>query len=307
MTTYNLSDEFRPLIADSVTYALYDFSGELEYRDKERLIQYLATNNIPWTSFREDIIICEYKYKIPEKYLASKIHILMRPNNIVRMSPESYSHIRPYLQKLDGTWCEQLHGYLFAFYKEDPREVLLPLLTEPIFESDRRVARETFQYYPTPAQIARRLIREADIAENDSVLEPSAGQGDLLDYMPVSAKKTVIEINDTNVAILKEKGYTVLQKDFLGHSGATYDKIVMNPPFSNALDVKHIQHAYSLLRQGGTLVAIINENILYFKAEIYKQFRQFLRRVKYDIQCLPVGAFKESGTSINTCILKIYK
>jgi 16S rRNA G1207 methylase RsmC len=36
----------------------------------------------------------------------------------------------------------------------------------------------------------------------------------------------------------------------------TYDRILMNPPFANGADIKHILHAIELLKPGGRLVAI---------------------------------------------------
>lgn len=37
---------------------------------------------------------------------------------------------------------------------------------------------------------------------------------------------------------------------------AKYDKIIMNPPFSHAQDIRHIQRALSLLKPDGLLTAI---------------------------------------------------
>ena len=35
-----------------------------------------------------------------------------------------------------------------------------------------------------------------------------------------------------------------------------YDRIIMNPPFSDGRDIQHVQHAYNLLRPGGRIGAI---------------------------------------------------
>ncbi|WP_390884721.1 hypothetical protein [Hafnia alvei] len=37
---------------------------------------------------------------------------------------------------------------------------------------------------------------------------------------------------------------------------AQYDKIIMNPPFNHAQDIRHIQRALSLLKPEGLLTAI---------------------------------------------------
>ena len=48
------------------------------------------------------------------------------------------------------------------------------------------------------------------------------------------------------------------QAEFLECNGdlGTFDRIVMNPPFENADDIKHIMHALKMLKPGGRLVAI---------------------------------------------------
>ena len=48
------------------------------------------------------------------------------------------------------------------------------------------------------------------------------------------------------------------QADFLECNDdlGTFDRIVMNPPFANADDIKHIMHALKMLKPGGRLVAI---------------------------------------------------
>ena len=42
----------------------------------------------------------------------------------------------------------------------------------------------------------------------------------------------------------------------IGHEGQ-YDRIVMNPPFSEGRWQAHIQHAYELLASGGRMAAVI--------------------------------------------------
>jgi 16S rRNA G1207 methylase RsmC len=36
----------------------------------------------------------------------------------------------------------------------------------------------------------------------------------------------------------------------------TFDRIIMNPPFENAIDIKHIKHALTMLNPGGRIVAL---------------------------------------------------
>ena len=65
----------------------------------------------------------------------------------------------------------------------------------------------------------------------------------------------------TLVDILRAKGYrNVVPGDFMKyldyvgpeHNNAIYDRILMNPPFEHGQDVDHVEHAFNLLKPGGT-------------------------------------------------------
>ena len=110
-----------------------------------------------------------------------------------------------------------------------------------------------------------------------------------------------------NIEILKanviEGRNEFLCLDFLDYNEKKFDRIVMNPPFSNSQDAKHILHAYSLLRDGGTLVSVASSSIQTREGKLYDELRALpIEWIKVD-----GGAFKESGTLVNTVILKISK
>lgn len=88
--------------------------------------------------------------------------------------------------------------------------------------------------------------------------------------------------------------------DFLRCSAETlwgeFDKILMNPPFEDGADIRHIQHARKMLKPGGTLVAICangprQRKVLMDEAEHWED--------------LPAGTFKDQGTMVNTALLVI--
>lgn len=119
---------------------------------------------------------------------------------------------------------------------------------------------KSHQYYPTPENVALAAVELAEIGPRDYCLEPSAGQGGLADYMPKD-KTTCIEISELHCKILLEKGYTVVQGDFIAWSGSVnrtcFDRIIMNPPFSEGRWQAHIEHAATLLNPGCRMVAIL--------------------------------------------------
>lgn len=125
---------------------------------------------------------------------------------------------------------------------------------------------KTHQFYPTPEIISEYVMRTADVKENDKVLEPSAGRGNLLKFLPSNVNKhniTCIEISEIFSKILLTKYPNTLNTDFLKwaekalQTNKRYDKIIMNPPFSDGRCVAHIQSAAKLLNTNGRLVAVL--------------------------------------------------
>lgn len=130
------------------------------------------------------------------------------------------------------------------------------------------------QLFPTPRDVAERMIELADIRPGQKVLEPSAGTGMLLGAMggrmfnePRIGSVTdgavlAVEISAPLAERLKSEFPLthVVTGDFLecgSHNlGGDFDRIVMNPPFKDGADIKHIRHAMTMLRPGGRLVAI---------------------------------------------------
>jgi hypothetical protein len=91
--------------------------------------------------------------------------------------------------------------------------------------------------FPTPPEIARRVVELADIRPGQRVLEPSAGTGSLLDALPEGGYAIVaMEINGQLAEALQRRvtGVVVRCDDFLTLNGelGEFDRAIMNPPFS---------------------------------------------------------------------------
>ena len=72
----------------------------------------------------------------------------------------------------------------------------------------------------------------------------------------------------------------------------------MNPPFENANDAAHVMYVYEhFLRPGGVLVAITSASTAFHNAEVYKQFRQFIKDNEAQDFPLPDGSFKRADVS----------
>lgn len=115
------------------------------------------------------------------------------------------------------------------------------------------------QFYPTPEKLARIAVDLADVKDGHAVLEPSAGIGGLADLLPAD-RTTCVEISPLHCKVLEAKGYLVRNFDFLAWADATvarFDRIVMNPPFSDGRWQAHTERAAGMLKPGGRLVAIL--------------------------------------------------
>jgi predicted RNA methylase len=121
------------------------------------------------------------------------------------------------------------------------------------------------QFYPTPYKLARKMVDilcgEKYYLGNKTILEPSAGDGAILDLLTNRRvqKENIIccEVDYDRQAILRSKGYNIVGFDFLLDNIAyTPQRIIMNPPFRQG--VNHVVKAWNMLAEGGRLVAIIN-------------------------------------------------
>ena len=124
--------------------------------------------------------------------------------------------------------------------------------------------KQTYQFFETPTQVAAKIAALAGIKPGDRVLEPSAGKGAIIRAIqqecPQLAVVFACELNpqmasdlSTLAAASRIAGHgdvVVTCEDFLDHE-EKYDRIVMNPPFTQDQAVRHVKHAYDLLNPGG--------------------------------------------------------
>jgi len=154
------------------------------------------------------------------------------------------------------------------------------------------------QLFPTPPDLAARMVELAEIEAESRVLEPSCGMGGIMDHILVSVPTVAVEINPALAERLKAKypGCRVVCGDFLECNGdlGQFDRIIMNPPFENGSDIRHIRHALTFLRPGGRLVAIC--------AAGPRQTEQ-LRPLAVSWELLPAGTF--AGTGVHAALLVI--
>lgn len=160
-------------------------------------------------------------------------------------------------------------------------------------------------YYPTPKEAITVMLYEANIEENMTLLEPSAGNGAIVNEIKTMFPS--ISICSYEIDEERAKNSNSICFDFMKvDTEIKYDRIVMNPPFSEGRWYKHVIHAFNMLLPGGRLVAIIPFGGAIEKdyetewKEIYKN--NFVNEIE-----LKAGTFKHEGTMIKTKIIVLEK
>lgn len=132
------------------------------------------------------------------------------------------------------------------------------------------------EFYPTPQNIIDKMLFDLDFTMIKSILEPSAGKGDIVEALKKKEGNhnkyygkqyyqfdiDCIEADQNLQHILKGKNFRVVYNDFLTYNTMKeYDLIIMNPPFSNGC--KHLLKALEMQkRNGGAVVCLLNAETL---------------------------------------------
>ena len=164
------------------------------------------------------------------------------------------------------------------------------------------------QLFPTPFELATRMVEIADLQPFHTILEPEGGTGHLVEPMInagiIWENIHIVELNMSLCEVLTRKYRRVYPGDFLARGsweiGGPFDRIVMNPPFTKGADIKHIKHAYSMLKKNGRLVSLCangprQQAILGPLAEGSGGY----------YEPLPHGSFYCEGTNVSVALLVI--
>lgn len=122
---------------------------------------------------------------------------------------------------------------------------------------------KSHQFYPTPASIAQYVAQILKCQPTDQILDPDAGRGDLVAFLDVPEENiTSVEISPLFCDILGAKGFNVYNKDFLVWSkefitAPGYDKIAINPPYSEGRAKEHTLAALNHLNEKGIMAAVL--------------------------------------------------
>ena len=241
--------------------------------------------------------------RIDEETLAILSRVTVEGKNIFltcgQLDRKQYKAVNDVLENMGNRWNKKGKCHIFP---EDPTDKL-----EQVLLSGEIIQPKKYGYFPTPPDLAKKLIDLAEIEPDMTVLEPSAGQGGIADLIPATCHIDCIEFLPENVKVLERKGYKTMCADFLTiEPSGLYDRVIMNPPFEKQADIDHVLHAWKCLKTGGKLASIMSSSVTFRENKKTVEFRELVEDHGY-IERLPDGSFKESGTMVNTCIVVMDK
>lgn len=159
-----------------------------------------------------------------------------------------------------------------------------------------------FNLFQTPPALADRvaLLLLERVAVGGTVLEPSAGLGRLYRALRAAGHDGPVILAEQSPDCCRElygmtsgDAVTLRQGDFLAMDCGRVDGVLMNPPFKNGADMKHIRHALGMVRPGGRLVSIC-ANGPRQRAQLMPQASRWLE--------LPAGSFASEWTNVSAAI-----
>lgn len=243
-------------------------------------------------------------------------NVVRLPANLDR---DVYVEANGALENLGGKWnkSKAVRGHEFTEEDGELRALIFDLVDTGSYE------RNADDYFPTPVWLLNRMVSTASINPTERVLEPSAGDGGIasrmLDMVP-SGFLLAVEIDNKRATKLSDRlkhkvaelqmpssMVRVMCADFLNLEPPQdevnlYDRIVMNPPFSQGRGAHHVRHAMRFLKPGGRLVAIMPVSLMQRNDVSYSQLRRKIM-TNGTIMTLAPDAFKDAGTMVRSCMV----
>jgi SAM-dependent methyltransferase len=210
-----------------------------------------------------------------------------------------YVNTAKIIELLGGKWNRSLAAHVF---EGDCAE----RVDEAVIAGEVTDFKKMYQFYETPPELASRMAFMANVHDGHRVLEPSAGKGAILKALPPSVYRMAVELNGAMVDLVALAN-RVHYGDFLQCNGelGTFDQIIANPPFRNGQDVDHVRHMYHLLKPGGILITVMSPAWQYRMDKKHAEFRAWLERLDHEVEDLPEGTFKCSGTNVRSLLVTI--
>ncbi len=223
-----------------------------------------------------------------------------------QMDRKLYVEVNKALEAIGGRWDKKSKQHMFG---EDPEGPLSEILSQGGYTDQK----QEFGFFETPEPLARLLVAAAEIKPGMTVLEPSAGRGALVrEIQRITSEVVAVELLIANAKYMEAmfpRVRTLIQGfDFLMlKMDERFDRVVMNPPFRAQADIEHVTRAFSFLKPGGRLVAIMSAGVQWRENGKAQDFRKLVFDSNGSIIANPDGSFKASGTDVRTVTVILNK
>lgn len=211
-------------------------------------------------------------------------------------------HLDGGLRLLGGRWSKKEKAYCF----DGPDCDLAGCIDGALSTGEFRDIPVRIQFI-TPPSLADFAASFAEIESGHTVLEPSAGTGNLA-YAADAVGGEVLCIDSDPVMVknLKADGYTVKLGDFFGLTTSLplFDRVLMFPPFGMGVELRHVVTAYDKLKPGGILVAILPVGFTFRQDESTREFKQLLSRYGESTEN-DADTFRGTGVPLRTVTIKL--
>lgn len=149
----------------------------------------------------------------------------------------------------------------------------------------------SFNLFQTPREIVLKMLSLVD-TKDKNILEPSVGLGAIIREIHDAKSITGLDISKDCLKYLYENFPKVrlIEGDFLTKELGQFDLAVMNPPFKNGLDIKHILKAKEICKE-----------VVFLCANGPRQNAK-LRPISRQWTVLQSGSFKSSGTNVSVAM-----
>lgn len=225
----------------------------------------------------------------------------------------AYTKLDKVLQALGGKWNRSAKAHIFD---GDAQARIDHAITTGEVETGQDVG-----HFPTPGALALDLCERADLKRGMDVLEPSAGNGDIVIALAMDAVQiTAIERDPTRRSSLRNLAHTIGKSKMTvldlddcmlltpEHAGL-FDRVVMNPPFcrvGRGDHLDHVRHAFGMLLSGGRLISVLPSSVSFRRDRRHADFRAWV--IEHGVMDpLPERSFKESGTNVSTVVARMVK
>jgi len=229
----------------------------------------------------------------------------------VQLDRSVYNEVKKHFDAINGKWDKYAKGFVFPDHVNV--QLAFAKLQAGKGETPQNV-KKLYQFYGTPSNIADEMAYYLKPEANHRILEPSAGQGALIQAIHDWEPNVVVdcfELMPSNREVLKQlPNVNILGNDFMAADNlGEYDIIIANPPFAKNQDIDHFRKMYAHLAPHGALCAIMSKHWTFAHEKKCVEFRDwFYNEIGgCDLREIEAGEFKESGTNISCMMVGVVK